>query len=394
MAANRITVHVAGQQAGQVDIDVQPHFLPPLPWDADGDSVMPTNFCGLHIRQADAFTWLDESGEVVEAENNVADLQTEDPDAYNGGIEFTGPIDSCEEGGPWYFPIPLSFGGNGQQFGAARLVIELTAGSQTIQFIDHNHEPVELPDLFDDIPEIPGIDEFCDEFPDFCEPVDDSEDPNDPDGEGSVLGGSGNFKVEIKPTVHPPQLGNLKTDQLETHVAVAINFLRMGQIHARALKALADAVGIGSPADKGLRRELRQAKRYARLTADVEEVARDLLRQAIRERATVDQRGRRSTSIAFHRALAYSYAGFAAFRHSALSLDAVSRDIGRGRTSRHLPSMLHDLDRSADLLEKALLQIYTFHRVTWPIAEGQPVFELKRRRRPEIGRAANSHPVL
>ena len=98
----------------------------------------------------------------VNAENNIDDLGILDEEnayvylnAYLGGIWFTGPITTCAGGGSWTFPVPLSYGGNAPQFGAERLVIELTDLTDTIEFIDHNEDPVELPDLYDDWDDFP-----------------------------------------------------------------------------------------------------------------------------------------------------------------------------------------------------------------------------------------------
>jgi hypothetical protein len=111
MAGNRIIVHVAGTQAGRVEIDVHPLFLPPLVYE-DDVLVIPHNFCGIRIRKAGEFLWLNASGQLVEAENH-GDVLKMGEEYYLGGIEFTGLINSCQQNHPWYFPIPLSFGGNG-----------------------------------------------------------------------------------------------------------------------------------------------------------------------------------------------------------------------------------------------------------------------------------------
>lgn len=74
MASNHIIVHVAGTQAGKVEIDVHPIFLPPLVHE-DNALIIPHHFCVLRIRKAGEFLWLDESGKLVEAENHGSVLK-------------------------------------------------------------------------------------------------------------------------------------------------------------------------------------------------------------------------------------------------------------------------------------------------------------------------------
>ncbi|PSB20495.1 hypothetical protein C7B61_07325 [filamentous cyanobacterium CCP1] len=147
MASNRIIVHVAGTQAGKVEIDVHPMFLPPLVHE-DNALIIPHHFCGLRIRKAGEFLWLDESGKLVEAENHGSVLKLGE-EFYLGGIEFTGPINTCKQNHPWHFPTPLSFGGNGPQFGVTRLVIQLDGETEPIEFIDRARKPINLKDLYD-----------------------------------------------------------------------------------------------------------------------------------------------------------------------------------------------------------------------------------------------------
>jgi ligand-binding SRPBCC domain-containing protein len=175
MAGNRIIVDVAGTQAGRVEIDVHPLFLPPLVYE-DDVLVIPHNFCGIRIRKAGEFLWLNASGQLVEAENH-GDVLEMGEEYYLGGIEFTGPINSCQQNHPWYFPIPLSFGGNGPQFGAQRLVIQLNDLTDPIEFIDRAREPLNLKDLYDwekfqDLDDkFEALSDYCQhhQFKDFCE---------------------------------------------------------------------------------------------------------------------------------------------------------------------------------------------------------------------------------
>jgi hypothetical protein len=147
MASNRIIVHVAGTQSGKVEIDVHPMFLPPLVYEGNA-LIIPHHFCGIRIRKPGEFLWLDESGNLVEAENHGSVLELGE-EFYLGGIEFTGPINTCKQNHPWDFPIPLSFGGNGPQFGVTRLVIQLDGQTEPIEFINNAHKSIKLMDLYD-----------------------------------------------------------------------------------------------------------------------------------------------------------------------------------------------------------------------------------------------------
>ena len=189
----RIIVHVAGTQAGTVEFDnLDPSFFPDLLTNNDtGELVLPTNYCGLNVEQVSGIWWEDSQGNLVEAEN-YGEITYYD-DAYRlagqdvtyfylGGMEFTGPLETCDENPSWYFPGPLSYGGNGPQFGAARLVLELDPPSNyhpTIEFLDHAAEPVELPDLYEDWDPPGGLEEYCEQIPEFCEEEPDPWDASD-----------------------------------------------------------------------------------------------------------------------------------------------------------------------------------------------------------------------
>ncbi len=374
MANNRITVHVAGLQAGNVDIDVDSQFLPPLLYDPDADEfAIPDNFCGLFIRKAGGFTWLDGSGQVVEAENNIEDLDTYslnhpgEPNAYLGGIWFTGPINTCAEGGSWNIPTPLSFGGNGPQFGAERLVIELTGGTEPIEFIDHNSDPIELPDLYDDWDDFPKdwIEELCESnpLPELC--GDDDDDP-----EIAPWIEIPDELIIFDPIVDPPPLGNLNLKALETDAAVALQVLRVSLVHVRALKSLIDGVGSSPICRKHKTTELRAALRYARLVGEVEKNARKLLVDAAREKPYVRERCNRSAFTMYHRMLFYLSVGLRKFRHYALQLESARIDMGNGVAPHLMTEVVEDLERSIELLSEASQRVYMFNRVLWPAENG------------------------
>lgn len=382
MASNRIIVHVSGIKAGQVEIDVHPNFLPLLPYDVD-DPVIPEHFCGIRIRRAGEFLWQDESGNLIEAENH-GDVSAMGDEYYLGGIEFTGPLTSCDSNAPWYFPVPLSYGGNGPQFEVARLIIQLDGSTVPIEFIDHNHEPVEIPDYFDDLEEIPGSEEWLEEicaehnFPELCE-ADDSEDPEVPEGGGSVLDGTNNLVMELDPIVDPPPIGSFEIKDFEPSTAVAVNLLRADLAHFKALKALIDEVGVSSFVKKSLSRELHEVERYARLVAVVQESSKKLFQEALNERENVKIHHRRAIFIAYYRMLFYWYTGFNKFGHYALNLDRTKKDIRKGKRPEYLPEMLEDIEKSIELLEKASAQIYTFNRLIWPVERGYQVFKVERK---------------
>lgn len=195
--ANRIIVHVAGPHAGTIDFDVSPSLLPEVLTDIDtGEVIMPTNYCGLRIKKVGALHWDDGFGNLIEAEshgevtvsgNGYYFMGEEISEYYFGGMEFTGALDTCDTNHPWHFPTPLSYGGNGPQYGAARLILELdqTNAFPTIEFLDHAFEPVELPDLYEDWEPPAGIEEYCEQIPEFCE----EEDPDPPTVELEIVWG-------------------------------------------------------------------------------------------------------------------------------------------------------------------------------------------------------------
>ncbi len=181
---NTITVYVGGPLAGTIDFDVDSSFLPDLVIDEDnGGVVMPTNYCGLRITHVGGIYWYDGSNNLVEAENHgevtvnqqgdYMFMGEEITEAYLGGVEFTGALDTCDDNEPWYFPIPLSYGGNAPQYGAEKLVLQLDqppSFQPTIEFLDNAMEPVELPDLYEDWEPPADWEDYCEKIPEFCEP--------------------------------------------------------------------------------------------------------------------------------------------------------------------------------------------------------------------------------
>ena len=187
----RIIVNVAGPQAGTVEFENTDSFLPELLINEDtGELLMPTNYCGLRVTHVGGIWWDDGSGNIIEAENH-GEIAWESGEGYMfmgedvteyylGGVEFTGALPTCEDNHPWYFPTPLSYGGNGPQFGAERLILDLDQppGFQpSIEFLDHAHEPMELPDLFEDWEPPADWEEYCEMIPEFCEEEEPEPDP-------------------------------------------------------------------------------------------------------------------------------------------------------------------------------------------------------------------------
>ena len=126
-----------------------------LPLDANGDYVIPNNFCGLRIKHPDEVIWETGQGQL---ETNfpylhitswdTGDLQT----WYQAGIELTGPIGACaEENKPWQFKYPITSNSTGGPPPARRLTIQV-AGS-ALEFLNsniHPEAPLDAKELFSD----------------------------------------------------------------------------------------------------------------------------------------------------------------------------------------------------------------------------------------------------
>ncbi len=143
----------------KITIPVQ--FLPALPYYED-EVIFPNNFCGMRIRKADRFIWLDQGGQVVNTfpYNYVPENGPDDSilglfgnEFYFGGIEFTGPIGSCDEANEnWSFPYPFTQT-NPVMNAPLKLVIELLQDSE-IEFLNYNihpQEPLDADELFEDV---------------------------------------------------------------------------------------------------------------------------------------------------------------------------------------------------------------------------------------------------
>lgn len=186
----RIIVNVGGPEAGTVEFDnVGDSFFPELLINEDtGELLMPTNYCGLRVTHVGGIWWDDGSGNIIEAENH-GEIAYESGEGYMfmgediteyylGGVEFTGALPTCDSNQPWYFPIPLSYGGNGPQFGAERLILELDqppSFQSTIEFLDEAVEPMEFKDLYEDWEPPADWEDYCEKIPEFCE---EDEDPD------------------------------------------------------------------------------------------------------------------------------------------------------------------------------------------------------------------------
>ncbi len=143
----------------KISIPVQ--FLPTLPYYED-EVIFPNNFCGMRIKKADRFIWLNQGGEVVDTfpynyvpENGPDDSIQElfGNEFYFDGIEFTGPIGACEEANEnWSFPYPFTQTDTVMDK-PLKLVIELLQDSE-IEFLNYNihpQEPLDADELFEDV---------------------------------------------------------------------------------------------------------------------------------------------------------------------------------------------------------------------------------------------------
>src|SRR5690606_31309969 len=89
-------------------------------------------------------------------------------------------LTTCDSNLPWYFPTPLTYGGNGPHPDAAYLVLELDPPQNyypTIEFLDDAVQPMALPDLYKGWNPPGGLEEYCEQIPEFCEQEPDPWDP-------------------------------------------------------------------------------------------------------------------------------------------------------------------------------------------------------------------------
>lgn len=138
-------------------LDLLPDYLPR---DETGSPVIPDNFCGLRMIQADRVIWETAEGE-LETDfpfNHIETFDTgpDDPDNlptfHLAGIDFTGPIGGCEEANePWQFFFPITRDSTGGPPPARRLTVELPTGSiEFLNFNIHAGEPLDARELYSD----------------------------------------------------------------------------------------------------------------------------------------------------------------------------------------------------------------------------------------------------
>lgn len=116
-------------------VDFLPEFLPLK----NGQQVIPDNFCGLRIIQADSFFWHTQDNQVFDQfpYNNVPDVSSLGDNAFLGGIDFTGPMGACLNfQDNFHFPFPLTQTGESPVAGL-KLIFQLASGSR-IEFLNFN----------------------------------------------------------------------------------------------------------------------------------------------------------------------------------------------------------------------------------------------------------------
>jgi len=121
-----------------------PSFL--VPSNNEGETVIPSDFCGLDIRLAQSFEWQTQAGQVVETSpyidvDDLNDAQTQADlggNFYLMGVNFTGPIGQCaEDNNNWQFNYPLTENSGDSPTPNLRLVIEVLSNTE-LEFLDSN----------------------------------------------------------------------------------------------------------------------------------------------------------------------------------------------------------------------------------------------------------------
>ena len=132
-------------------------FLPTC----DGEIIFPDNFCGIRIKGAIRFQWVNNSGEIlgdnvhnyhpvynsIPVDETLENIDRRDRTTYYfDGIEFTGPIGACDSNsgidGGWNFPSPLTKTGTiSPSDSRVKLQIEITLGYTEIEFLNYNFHP-------------------------------------------------------------------------------------------------------------------------------------------------------------------------------------------------------------------------------------------------------------
>lgn len=147
---------IDGQPRVTLPVDYLPDYLPTQ----DGEIIVPDNFCGFNIREADAFFWQTQDNQVVTSfpYNKAESVERLGSNEFLGGIEFTGPIGKCAgKDDPWQFFQPLTQTGKDSPIPGLKLVIQLSQGSE-IRFLNFNIRPkdpskknlLKIEDLFSD----------------------------------------------------------------------------------------------------------------------------------------------------------------------------------------------------------------------------------------------------
>ena len=165
-------IHLTSHQ-GQVRVDfgtiiegkplitLDREFLPDyLPVDANGNKVIPNNFCGLRMYLPSEVIWF--SGGGIDTNfpyNHIESFHTDQLDhEAHAGLDFTGPIGACAgTNEPWQFFQPITQNGLGGPPPAVELDVEMPTGSVDFlnfnvvpsDFLHHDHgEALDALDLF------------------------------------------------------------------------------------------------------------------------------------------------------------------------------------------------------------------------------------------------------
>lgn len=118
-----------------------------LPTNAEGEIVMPDNFCGLRVHGPDRTFWETPEGTVA------TDLPYLDVDDYESTdfVQFHGAIGGCSGSNEaWQFLNPLTADSTGGPPPARRLVIELADEVEFLNFTLPGAEPLSPDELFSD----------------------------------------------------------------------------------------------------------------------------------------------------------------------------------------------------------------------------------------------------
>lgn len=143
---------VDGHPELTLPVDLLPDYLPT---NESGGPVIPDNFCGLRMIDADAVLWFTQDNAIDTnfPFNHIESFNTQELEPFAlGGIDFTGPIGGCAAANePWQFFFPITQNSTGGPPPARTLVVEMPTGSiEFLNFNIHVGEPLDARELFSD----------------------------------------------------------------------------------------------------------------------------------------------------------------------------------------------------------------------------------------------------